>query len=98
MRIKAFLGILFYSRLNVLIHSQPENRQIIHILAVYRKAEPENPDVYYDYAIYFLKSGNDRLSLKNLKIALSLGFKDRAKMGNDFPATLLNKVQSDPTR
>jgi hypothetical protein len=98
MRIKAFLGILFYSRLNVLIHSQPGNRQIIHILAVYRKAEPENPDVYYDYAIYFLKSGNDRLSLKNLKIALSLGFKDRAKMGNDFPATLLNKVQSDPTR
>ncbi len=41
MRIKAFLGILFYSRLNTLIHSQPDNGQIIHILAAYRKANPK---------------------------------------------------------
>jgi hypothetical protein len=85
MRIKAFLGILFYSRLNVLIHSQPGNGQIIHMLAVYRKAEPENPDVYYDFALYSLKQGNEKMGLTYLKIALSLGFKDQAKMGNDFP-------------
>ncbi len=80
MRIKAFLGILFYSRLNVLIHTQPDNRQIIHMLAVYRKAEPENPDVYYDYALYSLKQGNEKMSLIYLKTALSLGFKDQAKI------------------
>ena len=97
LRIKAFLGILFYSRLNVLIHSQPGNGQIIHILAAYRQAEPENPDVYYDFALYSLKQGKEQISLGYLKIALSLGFKDQAKMGNDFPATLLSKVNSEPS-
>jgi hypothetical protein len=92
LRIKAFLGILFYSRLNVLIHSQPDNGQIIQILAVYRRAEPENPDVYYDYALYSLKRGYEEMSLTYLKIALSLGFKDQAKMGNDFPAAVLNQM------
>jgi hypothetical protein len=88
LRIKAFLGILFYSRLNVLIHTQPGNGQIIHMLAVYRKAEPENPDVYYDFALYSLKRGNEEMSLTYLKTALSLGFKDQAKLGNDFPGKI----------
>ena len=95
LRIKAFLGILFYSRLNVLIHSQPGNGQIIQILAAYRQAEPENPDVYYDFALYYLKKGHEKMSLNFLKTALSLGFKDQAKMGNDFPASLLTKVKNE---
>jgi len=98
MRIKSFLGILFYSRLNVMIHTQPGHPQIIHILAAYRHAEPENPDVYYDYALYSLKQGNENLSLKYLKLALSHGFKDQAKMGNDFPGLLISKVNSEATR
>ena len=98
MRIKAFLGILFYSRLNVLIHTEPGNRQIIHLLAAYRQAEPENPDVYYDHALYSLKQGNEKKSLVYLKIALSLGFKDEAKLKNNFPATLLSEVSSPPSR
>jgi hypothetical protein len=98
MRIKAFLGILFYSRLNALIHSKPGDGQIIHLLAAYRKSEPENPDVYYDYAVYFLKQGKENVSLIYLKIALSLGFKDQLKMGNDFPPTLVSKIRTDPSR
>lgn len=98
LRIKAFLGILFYSKLNTLIHSQPDNGQIIHILAAYRKAETKNPDVYYDYALYFLKQGKKQKSLEYLKIALSLGFKDQAKLINDFPLSLLIKVHRDPSR
>jgi hypothetical protein len=96
-QIKAFLDILFYSRLNVLIHTQPDNGQIVHILAVYRHAEPENPDVYYDYALYFFRQGRDQLSLKYLKIALSLGFKDQVRLENDFPASVLSKVNSEPS-
>jgi len=92
MRIKAYLGILFYSRLNTLIRSQPDNRQIMHILAAYRKSEPENPDVYYDFALYFLKQGNEQKSLGYLEKALSFGFKDSAKMKNDFPGNLLRKL------
>jgi hypothetical protein len=85
-RIKAFLGILFYSRLNTLIRSQPGNNQIAHLLAAYRWAEPENPDVYYDYALYARKLGKEQLVRKYLTIALSLGFSDRVKLENDFPA------------
>lgn len=86
LRIKGFLGILFYSRLNTLIRSQPDNKQIVHILAAYRRMEPENPDVYYDYALYTSKQGKEQLSKKYLTIALSLGFKDRVKLERDFPA------------
>jgi hypothetical protein len=86
LRIKAFLGILFYSRLNTLIRSQPGNVQIVHLLAAYRMAEPENPDVYYDYALYEWKLGKEQLSRKYITMALSLGFKDRDKLKSDFPA------------
>jgi hypothetical protein len=95
MRIKAYLGILFYSRLNTLIRSQPDNRQIIHILAAYRKSEPKNPDVYYDFALYFFKLGNQQKSLVYLEHALSLGFKDKGRIKNDFPGNLLRKLPSE---
>jgi hypothetical protein len=88
LRIKGFLGILFYSRLNSLIYSQPVNDQIAHILAAYRMIEPKNPDVYYDYALYEWKLGKDQLSWKYLRIALSLGFKDYLKLENDFPVEI----------
>jgi pimeloyl-ACP methyl ester carboxylesterase len=85
MRIKSFLGILFYSQLNNLIRSQPDNKQIVHMLAAYKMAEPENPDVYYDYALYSSIHGKVQLSRKYLLTALSLGFQDRVKLANDFP-------------
>ena len=94
LRIKAFLGILFYSQLNTLIRSQPGNNQIVQLLAAYKRAEPENPDVYYDYALYTWKLGSAQLSRKYLTIALSLGFKDRVKLVNDFPVVVLNELIS----
>ena len=94
LRIKAFLGILFYSRLNSLIRSQPDNNQIVHILAAYRMAEPENPDVYYDYALYEWEMAKRESALKYLKTTLSLGFKDQQKLATDFPVDLLNQVRA----
>jgi len=85
LRIKGFLGILFYSQLNNLIRSQPGNRQIAHILAAYKMIEPENPDVFYNYALYESKLGNDQQSVNYLNMALSLGFKDHSKLKRDFP-------------
>jgi pimeloyl-ACP methyl ester carboxylesterase len=98
LRIRAFLGILFYSRLNALIHSEPGNSQIIHILAVYRHAEPENPDVYYNYALYFLKQGKEQKTVMYLKRAMSLGFKDQAKLMDEYPSTLLGKFHTESSR
>jgi hypothetical protein len=85
LRIKAFLGILFYSRLNTLLRSEPGNMQIVHLLAAYRKAEPKNPDVFYDYALYAKQKGNKKLSNTYLALALSLGFKDHVRLESDFP-------------
>jgi pimeloyl-ACP methyl ester carboxylesterase len=95
-RIKSFLGILFYSRLNTLINAQPGNSQIIHLLAAYRKVEPKNPDVYYDYALYSLKQGNKKLCLEYLNLAVSMGFKDQDKLNTNFPDSIVRKVHSDP--
>jgi pimeloyl-ACP methyl ester carboxylesterase len=52
LRIRAFLGILFYSRLNMLINGEPGNLRIIHLLAAYRNLEPQNPDTEYFYALH----------------------------------------------
>lgn len=52
MRIKAYLGILYFSRINALLSSDPGNKQIEHLLAAYRMAEPDNPDVYLNFARY----------------------------------------------
>jgi hypothetical protein len=85
LRIKGFIGILFFYRLNDLIHSQPANKQIENILAAYRLAEPKNPDVYYNYALYALKQGKEKACRQNLNLAFSLGFKDRERLQKEFP-------------
>ncbi|MCB9000222.1 MAG: hypothetical protein H6540_09185 [Bacteroidales bacterium] len=95
LRVKAFLGILFYSHLNSLLHAQPENKQIEHLLAAYKTAEPENPDVYYDYALYFYHRQNEKLSQENLQRALSLGFHDKVKMERDFGDEFLSKLEPE---
>ncbi len=48
--------------------------------------------MYYDFALYFFKQGNEQKSLGYLEKALSLGFKDMVKMKNDFPGNLLRKL------
>jgi len=94
LRIKGFLGILFYSQLNTLIRSQSDSPQIVQLLAAYRMAEPENPDVYYAYAMYAWKQGDEQLSRKYLKMSLALGFRDTVKLESDFPAAVLHEIVS----
>jgi pimeloyl-ACP methyl ester carboxylesterase len=86
LRIKGFLGIMFFSQLNYLIRNIPSHEQIPHILAAYKKAEPDNPDVYYDYAVYARNRSQTDLSRKYLEYAISRGFKDQVRLKNDFPA------------
>jgi hypothetical protein len=92
LRLKGFLGILFYSRLNSLIRTEANNPRIVHLLSAYRMAEPENPDVYYDYALYELKTGKEESCRKNLDKAVSLGFSDKGRLENDFPEDFLKSL------
>ena len=94
MRIKGFLGILFYSRLNELIRGQSGNDRIIHLLAAYKMAEPENPDVYYDYALFAAKQNKEQVARKYLIRASTLGFKDVKKLNADFPPGIANVLLS----
>jgi hypothetical protein len=48
-------------------------------------AEPENPDVYFDYAILEKKRGELLKSAAYLKKAIDLGFKDKARIEANFP-------------
>ncbi len=95
LRIKAFLGIMIYSQLNHFIRNQPGDVRIVHLLATYGKLEPENPDVYYDYALYEWKRGKKESARHYLSHAISLGFKDQEKMGNDFPVTFTHEIKTD---
>lgn len=92
-RIKAFLGIMIYSQLNHLIRSQPEDARIVQLLATYRKLESENPDVYYDYALYEWKHGKKESARKYLSQAISKGFTDQEKLQADFPVDFRDPVQ-----
>lgn len=94
LRIKAFLGIMIYSQLNHFIRNQPGDVRIVHLLATYRKLEPENPDVYYDFALFEWKHGKKESARHHLSHAISLGFKDPEKMRNDFPAAFANEVMA----
>ncbi len=75
-RIKGFIGILFYSQLNNLLHVQSGNPQIPHLLAAYKLAEPENPDVYNFRALYDWKQGKEQLGREELSWAKAMGFSD----------------------
>lgn len=83
LRIRAFLGVMFYSMANRMIRSH-EGEIVPHLLAAYRCLEPENPDVYYFYALFSLLSGNKADARAYLEKSLSMGFNDPVWM-SDFP-------------
>lgn len=85
MRIKGFLGIAFYSQLNYLLGSESYPAQVQNILAAYKMAEPDNPDVYYAYARLTQKQRQPEKAEAFLSKALSLGFTDRERIKTDFP-------------
>ncbi len=88
MRIKGFLGIAFYSQLNFMLSSESYPSQVQNILAAYRIAEPDNPDVYYAYARFAQKQHQPEKAQAFLSKALSLGFTDHERMKTDFPGIL----------
>lgn len=79
-RIRGFIGILFYSRINSLIKSDPDNPQLKTMLESYAFAEPENPDPYYFMALYARFHDDYDACIKNRNRAIELGFTDQEKL------------------
>lgn len=94
MRIKGFLGIAFYSQLNFLFSADDYPPQINHILAAYKTAEPDNPDVYYAYARYAYKKHQSAQATNYLIKALQLGYSDHSRIKRDFPEIRLPSSES----
>ncbi len=90
LRLKGYIGILLYSVINQVIHSDPGNARLEGMLDIYQMAEPENPDVYYFRALHACQSGNRESCAENLKRSLELGFTDTRKLKDEFPADILN--------
>jgi len=80
LRIKGFIGILFYSQINNLIHSDPDNSSLETLLKSYAFAEPENPDPYYFMALHARQNGNREACEENRNKAIKLGFSDKEKL------------------
>jgi predicted esterase len=93
MRIKGFIGILLYSRINNMIYNDPSNPQINVLLQTYQYAEPENSYAYYFQALHDFQSSDNQKCLENLDKSLKLGFADIDKMKKDFPENILHHLQ-----
>ncbi len=75
-RIKAFLGIMCYTITNKTLQSNDLN-SAKKLLSVYKLIEPENPDMYYFYAIYYSKTGNPLEAKSFLQKAIKAGFSNQ---------------------
>ncbi len=80
LRIKGFVGILFYSRINSLIHSDPDNPMLKTMLESYAFAEPLNPDPWYFRALYARLHGDREACVENRNRAIELGLTDQEKL------------------
>jgi hypothetical protein len=91
-RIKGFIGILLYSRINKMIYDDPRNPQLLNLLETYAFAEPENSEAWYFKALHAYQSGDQHSCVENLEKSLKLGFTDRDKMKSDFPKNIVDQV------
>ena len=93
LRIKGFIGILLYSRINNIIYHDSKNPQLEIMLEVYQYVEPENSYAYYFLALYDFQGGDNKNCIENLKKSLKLGFSDTGKLKQDFPNDILSMIK-----
>ncbi len=92
-RIKAYLGIVCYTIEKNLLQTGDLDKAA-KILAIYRLAEPENPDMFYFSAVYSYKRGNTAEAEKLLKQAVNRGYSDTLQIHHDFPQRMIEKFSA----
>ena len=93
-RIKAFLGIICYSVVNNILRTN-DLHHAGKMLEIYRMVEPQNPDMFYFFALYSFKTGKEELVPGYLRDALENGFTDTLQIRNEFPAAFLENILPD---
>lgn len=78
-RLVAYLSLAFYSISNQLINNN-RNSDALQFVALYKMADPGNPEAWYFSAILDARGGNARGAADDLVKAAGLGFKDIGRM------------------
>jgi dienelactone hydrolase len=91
LRIKGFWGIASYSLCKQAV-KEHNSETLNHILPIYRRLEPENPDMIYFSTFPYFWKGNNEATISMLKKALRVGFSDMNQLKNDFPEAITEKV------
>ncbi len=77
LRLKGFLGILLYSAVNQVIHTDPGSDQLPKLLDIYTCAEPKNPDAWKYKSQYAALTGDKTGSEIYLEKAMEFEQKNR---------------------
>ncbi|HJX70880.1 MAG TPA: hypothetical protein VJ346_02980, partial [Bacteroidales bacterium] len=93
-RIKAFLGIICYSVTNNALRTNDLNNAG-KTLEIYKMVEPRNPDMFYFFALYSLRTGNEELVSGYIRDALENGFTDTMQIKKEFPVTFWKNILPD---
>jgi len=81
-RILNYLSIAAYSMTNNALNVN-YLEQVDKYLKIYAIVDPDNPDISYLRAIYYMKKGNQAEASKSLQVAISKGFNDLKKLASD---------------
>jgi predicted esterase len=90
-RIKGFLGITCYSLCGNTLQSG-DLKNAARLLSIYKLVEPGNPDMYYDYALFYQKTHVTDSVPKFLTYAIKAGFSDKQKLLDDFPSEFIQGI------
>lgn len=75
-RLRGYLGILFYSRLKLLLFTDGNEKQIEVMLKAFELLEPTNPDMMYFKALQFTKTGAMDSASHYLALSRKYGLKE----------------------
>lgn len=92
-RIKGFIGIMVYSKLNNLYNKNEFNYSFKKILEIYKLFEPENKEMKYFYALYLYKTGNYNEAKKILRELINENFSNFNRLKKDFNRLNLDEIK-----
>lgn len=78
-RLVAYLSLAFYSISNQMIGTG-RNDAARHFVELYKMADPANSEAWYFSAVLDIREGHGAAAEADLRKAISLGFKDRARL------------------
>jgi hypothetical protein len=91
-RIKGFLGIMCFTlSSNAVQLNDLDNAD--RLLSIYHLIEPQNCDMLYFRALYYLKKEKPDIALNYLKRAIESGYSDFSSIENDFTQQIVIEIK-----